>query len=217
MTTGEIPMTANTTIALEETEDRRRRRAGALPGGKLVAAGVGALGLLLLGGGVFGAWSPSGSMASQAHDAAVVDAVLADANGTTFATAVSDLLPGDYLHRYVDLINTGSVDQTFTGTVTGTGALAPALTVEVDSCSTAWLADGSCSGVTTALQGPTATDPGTTMPFPSVAPDDTHYVRFRFMLAPDADQATYQGTAASEQISISGGPTTPGGRDRTAD
>jgi len=203
---------ATATLAGERSHSGRR----ALPAAKLVAAGAATLGLLLLGGGVFAAWTPSGSMTSNAHDAATVNATLADANGTTFATAVSNLLPGDYLHRYVDLTNTGSVDQTMSGTVTGTGALASALTVQVDSCTTSWSVDGSCAGATIALQGPTPTDPATTMTFPSVAAGDVHHVRFRFMLDPNADQDTYQGTAGSEQISISGGPTTPGGRDRTA-
>jgi signal transduction histidine kinase len=53
----------------------------------------------------------------------------------------TNLLPGDYLYRYANLVNTGGLAQDFVADVAGSGVMACAggLQIAVDSCSLAWL------------------------------------------------------------------------------
>jgi hypothetical protein len=198
----------------EEPCEHSSRRGGLLLRGLVVGTGV--IGTLLMGGGVMAAWSPSTSLTSGSYGAADLAVQMVNANGTTFSAGVSNLLPGDYMNRYADLTNNGSVAQTFQGTITGAGTLANALTVKVDNCSVAWAVNGTCSGTTTAVKAATSTAAPVTFSTASMAVNELKHLRFRFELDSAADQATYQGTTATQQISIVGSSTVPGGQDRTA-
>jgi hypothetical protein len=204
----------------DEATSPKHRRSGAFSWTgfrlRILLAMIGAAGVALLGSGVFAAWSPTASISSGSMGSADLAVTLVDTNGTTFNTAVSNLLPGDYLYRYADLTNTGSVAQTFSGSVTGSGVLAPAMTVKVDTCSVSWSANGSCSGTTSSILTATATNPAANVSFPSMASNAVTHARFQFQLATSASQGTYQGTSATEAVSLAGSATVSGGQDRTA-
>jgi hypothetical protein len=207
-------------IPLTKTSTRKHFRsaaqAGLRPRLRLVVIAIGAIGSLCIGGGVFAAWTPTTSISSGSMAAANLAVTLVDVNGTTFNTAVPNLLPGDFLNRYADLTNTGSVSQTFSGTVTGSGSLGPAMTVKVDTCSVAWSANGTCSATTTAVLAATATSPAASVSFPALATNGVSHARFQFQLASNANQTTYQGTNTTEAVSLAGTATVAGGQDRTA-
>jgi hypothetical protein len=170
----------------------------------------------IVGGGVLAAWTPTASATSGTMSAATVEAQLVDSNGTTFTTGVNNLLPGDYLNRYLDLTNTGTVAQTFTGTVAGTGTLAGALTVAADACSVSWSANGSCSGTVTSIKSPALTNAPVALSLASMNQNEVKHLRLQFKLDANASQSTYQGTSATQQVTIAGSTTVAGGRDRTA-
>ncbi len=74
--------------------------------------------------------------------------------GAGFTQAVTGLAPGDSAARYVDVVETGTLDgRRLTVLATGTGALAPALQVAVDGCrGGAWEpSSGRCTGTTSRL------------------------------------------------------------------
>ncbi len=183
---------------------------------RVLSFGLGLSGMLLLGGGVLAAWTPSSAMTSGSYGAADVRVQAVDANGTTFSAGISNLLPGDYMYRYVDLTNSGTVSQGFTGSVSGTGTLVGALTVQIDTCSVSWSGNGTCSGSTSSLKAETSTASSVPFSFPTMAAAAVSHARFQFKLAANADQTTYQGTAATMTVNISGSSTVSGGQDRTA-
>ena len=55
-------------------------------------------------------------------NSAEVTVTVADggSGSATWSTGISNLLPGDYFFRWVDVTNTGSVPQTFAGSLSGT-------------------------------------------------------------------------------------------------
>lgn len=204
------------TIVTTEKPDTCESKARNVFGLRSIAIAAALSGALLLGSGVFAAWTPTGVMTSGSYDSADLAVQLVDANGTTFSTGVSGLLPGDYMYRYADLTNSGTVAQTFTGSVTGTGILAGAVTVKVDSCSVSWASNGTCSGTTTAVKAETITSSPVSFSFSSMAVSAVKHIRFLFKLDANANQGTYQGQSVSEEIAISGSSTVSGGQDRSA-
>lgn len=112
------------------------------------AAGITAVAASLLGSGIYASWSTSSAISSGSYNAATAGSSFSDTGTNAFATAVSNMVPGDYTVHYTDLNNDGNVSQHFTGSVDGSGALAGSggLTVAIDDCSTTWnQADGTCS------------------------------------------------------------------------
>lgn len=184
-----------------------------------LALGVaGAAGAVMTSQGVLASWAATAQSATGADQAAVVSMTHTDTNGTTFSSGVSNLLPGDYVHRYARLVNTGTLAQDFTATVAGTGtglAAAGGLQIAVDSCSVAWAGDGSCGG--TLLPVVTTRDVATagTVPLGQIAPGGAANLRYKFVLNALADQLTFQGKTGGATVTVNGTLPVAGGRDRT--
>ena len=139
---------------------------------------------------------------------------LSDTNSTVFSTGVSNLLPGDYLNRYVNMTNGGTVAQSFSGTVNGPGVLGTAMTVQIDTCSVAWTG-ATCGGTGTSILAATATSPSANFTIPSLAAAGVRYARFQFKLDP-LTNVSFQGTSTTQTVTITGGATAANGNDRTA-
>lgn len=177
--------------------------------------------LALIGAGTFAAWQSTAGGTTGTYTAATVTASETDTNGTTFSSAISDLLPGDYAYRYRTLANTGSLAQTFTGAVTGSGVLATTaggLTLAVDSCSIAWTTVAgvsTCAGTTTSVLATTGVSTSPSISYGSLAASGSAQLRYTFALPSNADQTTFQGQSGTVQVAITGATSaTPG--DRTA-
>ncbi|MFI5495861.1 TasA family protein [Actinoplanes sp. NPDC051859] len=184
----------------------------------LVLGGVAALGVAMTSSGVFASWVATAQSTTGTTKAATVSLVHNDTNGTVFSSGVNDLLPGDYLYRYANLVNSGDLAQDFTATLSGGGALAAAggLQFAVDSCSVSWANDGSCSG--TLLPVATARDVAGSagVALGQVAAAGSAHLRYKFLLNPSADQATFQGKTGTISVTIGGSTPVTGGRNRTA-
>jgi hypothetical protein len=166
--------------------------------------------------GVFASWVSTAQSTTGTQTAATVTATHTDTNGTVFSTAVGTLLPGDYLYRYANLVNTGDVTQTFSAAISGSGTLAGAggLQIAVDSCSVAWAANGSCSGTTTAVLANADVASAGSASLGSLSASGTSRLRYKISLNSSAVQATFQGTTGTVTVAITG--TATGNRDRTA-
>jgi len=185
----------------------RRRRLG------VAAFLVG--GVSLVSAGAFASWTTTSQATSGAVTAAMAAVDLIDANSSTFTAPMSDVLPGDYWYRYVDLRNDGSAGSTYSGLITATGDLTGVLNAQAERCSIAWTSNGQCLGTTTTLLADTlATDVGVTVNYGTIAPGTlgVAHVRFRFKMLDTASQ-TLMGKTGTLAISVSG--MTTGGRDRT--
>jgi hypothetical protein len=196
-------MTETTT----ETRGARRRRAAAL----LLATGA-----VLTASGTWAAWQSTGSL-TQAVDSAEVTVSVADggSGSATWATGISNLLPGDYFHRWVNVTNTGSVAQTFAGTLSGTLTLPNAMTAWISSCSVAFTGTN-CSGGTSAnLLGTEATPAafGALSSLGSIGAGATKHLLVKVVFSASANQATYQDQNSVLTLSFTG--TATGGADRT--
>jgi spore coat-associated protein N len=176
--------------------------------------------IALVGAGTFAAWQSTTGGTTGTYSAGSVTASEADTNGTTFSSAVSNLLPGDYAYRYRVLSNTGSVSQVFTGAVTGAGTLASTaggLTIAVDSCSVAWTTVSgvsTCSGTTTNLLATTGVSTSPSISYGTLAASGTQNLRYTLALPSAANQATFQGTSGTVTVAITGAGSGTG--DRTA-
>lgn len=187
-----------------------RRRSAALA---LTAAGF-----ALIGGGVFSAWNVTSNVNSGTLTAATGAATLLDANGGVFTSGVSNLLPGDYFYRYIDVRNDGTVSNSFTGTVDATGDLAGNVAVDATTCSIPWTTVATvstCLGVTSASIGsgtpnvtPVTVNHGTINHGALAA----QHVRYKFTFS-NAAPAGLQGKNGSVSIGVSS--TMTGGNDRT--
>jgi hypothetical protein len=185
----------------------RRRRVG------IAAFLVG--GVSLVSAGAFASWTTTSQTTSGAVTAAMAAVDLIDANSSTFTAPMSDVLPGDYWYRYVDLRNAGSSASSYNGLITATGDLTGVLNAMAERCSLAWTSSGQCLGTTTTLLADTvATDTGVTVNYGTIAPGTpgAAHVRFRFKMLDTASQ-TLMGKTGTLAISVSG--VTTGGRDRT--
>ncbi|MCA2218383.1 CalY family protein [Jidongwangia harbinensis] len=195
-----------------------KHQSGRRVGGWFAVVALGAVGAGLTGTGVFASWVSTSAMQTGDHSAAAMGLTHTDTNGTTFTSGVANMLPGDYLYRYANLVNTGTVTESFSAAVTGTGTLAGAggLRLAVDACSLAWAGDGSCSGSTTPIV--TVRDVATagTVALGDIAAGATSHLRYRFVLDAGADQATFQGATGKINVAITGTTTAVGNRDRTS-
>src|SRR5262245_56703073 len=77
----------------------------------VVVGGRGLAGAALTGSGVFASWAATAQATTGSQQAATVGATNTDTNGTVFTSGVGTLLPGDYLYRYANLVNTGDLAQ----------------------------------------------------------------------------------------------------------
>ncbi|MFI7543455.1 hypothetical protein [Actinoplanes sp. NPDC049599] len=187
-------------------------------GGWLAVAALGTAAAGLTGTGVFATWVSTASVQTGVSTAADVAMTHTDTNGTTFTSSVADLLPGDYLHRYANLVNTGALTESFSAAISGTGTLTGAggLRVAVDSCTVAWANDGSCAG--TADPVVTVRDVATagTVPLGDIPAGGTEHLRYTFVLDAAADQSTFQGSTGRITAAITGTSAVAGNRNRTA-
>jgi hypothetical protein len=200
----------NEIIETEQPTNRTRK-------GWLVMAGLVAAGAALTGGGVFASWNATTSNSTGAVNSADLGLTYADANGTTFNSTVSDLLPGDYLYRYGNLTNTGTVAEDFTAAVTGSGAITAAggLQLSVDKCSVAWASNGTCSGTTTALVTTRDVASAGTVALDTIAGSGVSRLRYKFIL-PSGAASTFKNTTGSVSVALAGTASVAGGRDRSA-
>ena len=208
---------SSTTVSSHVTHDRdcavvpaRRRRRAALLG---LAVG----GTALIGTGAFSSWQATSNASSGALSAASIAVQMLDANGGAFTSSVTNLLPGDYFYRYVDLANTGTAASTFAGQVTGTGDLGSALLAQVETCSLSWVTVGStstCPGSRSTLAAEQALTSPLTVDHGRIDTGslNAQHVRYRFKLSDGAD-AALQGKGGGVSVSVSG--SVVGGRDRT--
>lgn len=181
-----------------------------LSGGALTVAGAS-----LLGAGTYAAWTSSDVATTGAQTTATVTQTNTDVNSTTFTTALTDLLPGDYLYRYRDVHNTGSVAQTMSAAVAGTGVYVATggLFVAVDRCTVLWTGS-SCSGTTSAVLASTDVATLPTASIGALAVDAHAYLRYTFTLASAASYATFGGAKTGTVVVTTTGATRAG-QDRT--
>jgi hypothetical protein len=168
----------------------------------------------MIGAGAYAAWTSSTSVTTGTYSAATVTASDTDHDGTVFTSAISDLLPGDFAYRYRTLTNTGSVTQSFSAAVTGSGALTGAggLQVTVDSCATAW-ASGVCSGGSSSVQTIVGVSTAPTINYGSLAPSAAKYLRYTFTLPSGAAYGTFGAATGTVTVAITG--STAAGSNRT--
>ena len=166
----------------------------------------------LLSTGAYASWQATASASTASLDAATTSLEAIDASGGRLSVAVADLLPGDWLHRYVDVKNAGSGAAPTALTASATGPLSAGLLVSATACSVAWdTTAGTCGGTTTALGGGPLTGTVTTGTS-SIPAGGVQHVRYRLELSSTAPQ-TLMGTTAT--VTVSASTTLVGGRERT--
>lgn len=183
----------------------------------LALAGMTAGGMVATGAGVLATWVATTTATTATVESADLGLTHVDANGTSFSSSTSNLLPGDYLFRYAKLTNTGSVTADFTATVSGSGAVTDTggLQVTVDKCSVAWATNGACAGTTTNLISTRDVNGAGQLTLDRIAEGGIDHLRYRFSLPASASSAL-QGASGDVTVVISATPTVPGGRDRSA-
>lgn len=194
-----------------------RKASRARKRGWIVMSGLVAGGTFLTGAGVFASWTESTSANSGAINSADLGLTYTDTNGTTFNSSVADLLPGDYLYRYGNLTNTGTVSEDFTANITGSGAITGAggLQISVDKCSVAWASNSTCAGTTTNLVSTRDVATAGTVSLDTLAGGGVSRLRYKLTLPANA-AASFKGTTGAVQVNLSGVATVSGGRDRSA-
>ncbi|WP_019873531.1 hypothetical protein [Sporichthya polymorpha] len=188
----------------------RRRRAAAL----LLAVGA-----VITASGTWAAWQSTGSL-TQSVSSATVTVNVADA-GTgqaTWTTGITNLLPGDYFHRWVTVTNTGSVPQEFAGTLSGTATLPGALTAWISSCDVAFAAGSTnCTGTSTNHLGTSGTPAafGSLSNLGTINAGASKHLLVRVVFSASADQTTYQNQNSTLTLAFTGTANNGGGADRT--
>jgi len=189
------------------------RAGGGLSKRVVVLAVTAVAGAALACGGAYAAWTVNAS-GNSAVSATTASVTMVDANGGAFATAVADLVPGDYFYRYVNLTNTASSANTYAGPLAATGDLGPQILGTVETCSVPWTSPGgvsTCTGTKTTLLASTALGgAGTTVNYGSIT--TVQHVRYGFTFNTNAPQ-TLMGKAGTISAQIA--TTLVGGRDRT--
>lgn len=185
----------------------RRRRAAAL----LLATGA-----VVAASGTWAAWQSTGSLTQSVNSANVTVNVAEGGSGSaTWSTGISDLLPGDYFYRWVDVTNTGSVAQAFDGTLSGTLTLPAAMTAWVSTCTVVYTGTNCTGGTSSDLLGTSATPVafGALSGLGNIAAGATKHLLVRVVFSASANQATYQNQNSVLTLSFTG--TATGGNDRT--
>ena len=103
-------------------------------------------------GGVLAAWSQTSSLISGSYTTGIVTTSFTDTGTNAWTTSVPNLIPGDYVYRYLRIDNTGTDKQDFALTVAGVTngtdnawASDPSLRITVTRCAVAWTqATNSC-------------------------------------------------------------------------
>ncbi len=195
-----------------------RKIAFSLPRGVSSTTAIAAAATALVGAGAFAAWTSTSSSTTGSLTAATVTQTNVDANSTTFTTALTNMLPGDFLYRYRILTNTGSVTQTMTGAVTNSGVLAGTggLEMKVDSCSVAWTTVAgvsTCAGTPTSILGVTGVSTDPAISYGSLAAAGVQNLRYTFDLPANANQGTFQGQTGTVTVAVTGA--TAAASDRT--
>jgi hypothetical protein len=185
----------------------KRRRAAAL----LLSVGA-----VLTASGTWAAWQSTGSL-TQAVDSANVTVSVVDggSGAATWTTGITNLLPGDYFYRWVDVTNSGTVPQAFASTLSGTLTLPGAMTAWVSSCTVVYTGS-SCTGGTSAdLLGTSGTPAafGSLSGLGTINAGATKHLMVKVVFSASAVQATYQNQSSVLTLSFTG--TATGGNDRT--
>lgn len=209
-TTGEQMSTYSTQRSKRRLSTRQKLLAGAA----LTAAAAS-----LLGTGIYASWSTSDAISAGSYGAATDGSAFSDTGNHAFVTPVANMVPGDYTVHYTDLQNLGSVTQTFTGSVTGVGALAGAggLTIAVDSCSTSWdQSDGSCSdsGTVTSVLSTTSVSDTPSLDFGQIDATSAQHLKVTITL-PAGAASTLSGTSGTVTLHETAG-ISASGSDRSA-
>ena len=195
-------MTESTTRA-----PRNRRRAAAL----LLSVGA-----VLTASGTWAAWQSTGSLTQNVDSANVTVSVADGGSGAaTWTTGISNLLPGDYFYRWVDVTNTGSVPQSFASTLSGTLTLPNAMTAWVSTCTVVYTGTSCAGGTSTDLLGTSGTPAafGALSGLGTVNAGAVKHLMVKVVFSASANQATYQNQSSVLTLAFTG--TATGGNDRT--
>ncbi len=168
--------------------------------------------------GTWAAWQSTGSL-TQTLDSANVTVSVADggSGSTTWSTGITNLLPGDYFHRWVTVTNTGSVPQAFTGSLVGSATLPGALTAWISSCDVAFAPPSTtCSGNSTNHLGTSGTHAafGSLSGLGTIDAGASKSLLVRVLFDANAAQNTYQNQNSTLTLSFTG--TAAAGSDRTS-
>lgn len=176
----------------------------------LAATIVGAI--LLVGSSVYADLNATATNTSaQAISSGSLELTMTDA-GAGFGQAVSNLVPGDVVHRFVTLSNSGTLDGT--GLTLGVGAATASklttdatkgLQVRVDRCTAAWnTTAGTCAGTGSTLLASTALSsligsPQAFSGLTGLAAGDVLYLRITVSL-PSQTETTVNGVLPASTI-----------------
>lgn len=182
----------------------------------LVVAGAAAI----AGSGVYASWTSTAGQGATLTSATVTSSFAN--NGTnTFATPVGNMVPGDFLYRYADLHNSGSVGQSFVLATKGVGGVddltgaTDGLQVQLLGCSAAWVNDacGDVGGPTTPQSLAYITDAGTASSAFTLPAGAHLYVQAKLVLPSDASSSF---AGKTDTITITETGTAAAGGDRSA-
>jgi hypothetical protein len=141
--------------------------------------------------------------------------IVLEDDGDGFTQGVTGLAPGDVVNRYVVLTNTGTIEGSTVSlevSVSGAASLiddglksvtTKAITLEINSCSVAWVpATGLCSGTTTLLSSALALGSfSSPVMISSDAFDPAEVRNLQFSLSlPDQDETTVNGVLPTDTV-----------------
>lgn len=164
-------------------------------------------------GGVLAAWSQTSSLISGSYTTGIVTTSFTDTGTNAWTTSVPNLIPGDYVYRYLRIDNTGTVKQDFALTVAGVTngtdnawASDPSLRITVTRCAVAWTqATNSCgnSPATVITTRPVSTASGSFPVQTDVAPSGAMYLQVKLELDANAPNSV-QGRSGKVQLTETG-------------
>lgn len=164
-------------------------------------------------GGVLAAWSQTSSLISGSYTTGIVTTSFTDTGTNAWTTSVPNLIPGDYVYRYLRIDNTGTVKQGFALTVVGVTngtdnawASDPSLRITVTRCAVAWTqATNSCgnSPATVITTRPVSTASGSFPVQTDVAPSGAMYLQVKLELDANAPNSV-QGRSGKVQLTETG-------------
>ncbi len=189
----------------------RPRRVSVTKKVALTAAAVGVA--AAASGGVLAAWSQTSSLISGSYTTGRVTTSFTDTGTNAWTTSVPNLIPGDYVYRYLRIDNTGTVKQDFALTVAGVTngtdnawASDPSLRITVTRCAVAWTqATNSCgnSPATVITTRPVSTASGSFPVQTDVAPSGAMYLQVKLELDANAPNSV-QGRSGKVQLTETG-------------